>query len=255
MELSKVIDPRGPDNHLHPNVVSTHGFSRILKPGTHNVVGVYGGCFSNAANNIATASDGRYPPFPPVSYPSKSFTDIKTKGNWVGKYGKDGYVLFGFDNGTDVISFPSYVGNITSYYMWGGGPHRPQSHFRGTSQDKEAYLEPPSGKHTRSLGSIGDEVVQGRGLVFDIPTVDGNALRTASRRISIYMVAKDPVDEFVIKAMDYKSRSNIAPLPEIRDFQGGMYWSIEYDGGMRIRLTPRFGSAAISAIFFDTIVN
>jgi len=249
------VDPRRLDNHLHPNVVSSLGFSRILKPGTYTVVGVYGGCFSNGANAIATASDGRYPPFPPLSYPSKSFTDVKTKGNWVGNYGKDGYVLFGFDNGTDVFSMPSYVTNITSYYMWGGGRHRPKSQFRGTSQDMEAYLEAPSGKHARSLGSIGDEVVQGRGLVFDVPTVNNNALRTANRRISIYMVAKDPVDEFVIKAMDYQSRSNIAPLPKIRDFQDGMYWSIEYNGGMRIRLTPRFGSTAISAIFFDTIVN
>ena len=37
-------------------------------------------------------------PFPPPSWPGQFLgSDSETQGNWIGKYGSDGYVLFGFD--------------------------------------------------------------------------------------------------------------------------------------------------------------
>ena len=57
-----------------------------------------------------SGSDSRRPPvaagagpFPPAVYPASWSLDYATKGEWISKYGADGYTLFGFDsNGTDV---------------------------------------------------------------------------------------------------------------------------------------------------------
>ena len=155
------------------------------------------------------------------------------------------------------MSLPSYAGNVTKYYMWGGGPHDPQSHFRGKSQTNATYLQSPSKKGWRALGSIGNEVREGRGLVIDIPILESNLHSSLPTRriyrISVYMVASDPDDEFVVKAMDYRSRSSIAPLASIRDHSNGIYWTIEYSSGVRLRFAPLSGATTINAIFFERI--
>ena len=109
----------------------------------------------------------------------------------------------------------------------------------------------------RALGSIGNEVTVGRGLVIDIAPTEMNdeTLQSGDRtiRISMYLVGTNASDEVVVKAMDYKSRSNIAPLVAIRNFDGGVYCRLEYPSGVRIRILPRFGATTVSGIFFDTI--
>ena len=230
-------------------------FSEVLEPGQHAISGRYGGCQNFNDMAIVTTPDSLYPPFPPVNYPATTQLDPKTQGNWKGSYGEDGYILFGFDNGNDIAILPSYVGNVTKYYMWGGGPHDPPSHFRGQSQTDATYLQRPSKDGLRALGSIGEEVREGRGLVIDIPTTESNPPSVAKRvyRISIYMVANDAKDAFVIKAMDYSTRSSIAPLASISDHINGTYWTIQYSSGVRLRVAPLSGPTAISAIFFDRI--
>lgn len=42
-------------------------------------------------------------------------TDTTTQGNWIGAYGRDGYVLPHLLNGVDLQSIPSYVGSYTAY--------------------------------------------------------------------------------------------------------------------------------------------
>ena len=141
--------------------------------------------------------------------------------------------------------------------MWGGGPHDPPSHFRAKSQTNATYLQSPSKESWRALGSIGDEVREGRGLVIDVRILESNLHSSLPNnqtyRVSVYMVASDANDEFVVKAMDYKSRSSIAPLASIRDHSNGIYWTIEYSSGVRLRFAPLSGATTASAIFFDRI--
>ena len=242
---------------LHPHLASSLVFSELLEPGQYVIVGKYGACQRLGALPIGTTSDSPYPPFPPLAYPAATQVDSETRGNWKGMYGTNGFILCGFDNGKGVVSLPSYAGNVTKYYMWGGGPHDPQSHFRGKSQTNATYLQSPSKKGWRALGSIGDEVREGRGLVIDIPILESNlhsSLPTRQiYRISVYMVASDPDGEFVVKAMDYRSRSSIAPLAAIRDHSNGTYWTIEYSSGVRLRFAPLSGATTINAIFFERI--
>jgi len=203
--------------------------------------------------NSKMSSDFPHPPFPPVNYPASTQLDITTHGNWKGNYGADGYILFGFNNGTDVTKLPTYVGNVSKYYMWGGGPHNPANHFRGRSKSDASYLASPSDEEKwRALGSIGNEVSAGRGLVVDIPITE-NADSEHVYRVSVYMATQAANNEFVIKAMDYSTRSSIAPLASIQNHTNGTYWSIEYTSGVRLRFAPMFGAAAISAVFFDRV--
>ena len=246
-------DDLGFGHRLHPQFMSTVGFSRLLQPGHHVVLGKYSGCIDMGGQISKMRSDSPYPPFPPVDYPASTQMDITTHGNWKGNYGADGYILFGFNNGTDVTKLPTYVGNVSKYYMWGGGPHDPANHFRGRSKTDASYLESPSDEEKwRALGSIGNEVSAGRGLVVDIPITE-NADSEHVYRVSVYMVTQAANNEFVIKAMDYSTRSSIAPLVSIQNHTNGIYWSIEYTSGVRLRLAPMYGATTISAVFFDRV--
>ena len=71
--------------------------------------------------------------------------------------------------------------------------------------------------------------------------------------MTMYMVAEGATDELTVKAMDFDSRNNIAPLPHLQDLGGGVYWTVEYGAGIRLRVVPLFplGPARIAAIFFD----
>jgi len=246
-------DVLGPSHTLHPHFVSILKFSELLEPGQYTVVAKYGGCQDVGSSSISKTSDSPYPPFPPADYPATTNIDMKTRGDWKGKYGADGFILFGFDNGKDVSSLPSYIiGNVTKYYMWGGGPHDPPSHFRGRSQVNETYLQNPSEEPWRALGSVGDEVQAGRGLVIDIP-IEPSSPAKFLHCISIYMVANDQNDEFVVKAMDYKTRSSIALVASVRDHSNGVYLTIKYPSGVRLRFAPLFGATTVSAVFFDRV--
>ena len=54
-----------------------------------------------------------------------------------------------------------------------------------------------------------------------------------------------------IRVMDLETLNPIAPEPELKDFAGGLYWSLTYDRGVRLRVMPIDGDSGFSAIFFD----
>ena len=115
--------------HLHPSVVAAHAFVSV-EAGKHTVTasfqqsctprmsaaGAAGGAAAinstAAATSVATGMHARrpvanavdsssgkglpsVPPFPPAVYSGSWTTDATTRGNWIGKYGADGYQLFG----------------------------------------------------------------------------------------------------------------------------------------------------------------
>ena len=90
---------------------------------------------------------GHCPPFAPAHYPATSTVVAgKSGGDWKGAFGADGYVLFGFDNGTDVVVLPEYVVSI-------GRGERSKSSFVGRDAGNASFLENPKGG-ARALGVI-----------------------------------------------------------------------------------------------------
>ena len=76
--------------------------------------------------------------------------------------------------------------------------------------------------------------------------------------VGVYMVAVAPqkdgpghASQQAIRAMDLQSLSPIAKLPLVSEFEGGVYWRLVYDRGVRLRLMPVFGGATVSAVIFD----
>ena len=64
---------------------------------------------------VLAVNPSRLYPFPPAQYPARSASvDSTTAGNWTGKYGAAGYVLYAFDDAGDAVErLPSFVKNIT----------------------------------------------------------------------------------------------------------------------------------------------
>ena len=60
--------------------------------------------------------------------------------------------------------------------------------------------------------------------------------------------------EQVIRTLDLETKSPIAAeaRSHVRDFRGGVYWTLRYDRGVRLRIMPLYGNARLSAIFFDS---
>jgi len=117
-----VSEELGTMTSIHPDVASSLLYSNPIAPGRHSVLGLYGGCRTQetSASRIGTASDSPYPPFLPEEYPAQTSIDAKTRGDWIGKFGNEGHLLFGFDDGEDLVQLPPYVG-VQSYFMSGGG--------------------------------------------------------------------------------------------------------------------------------------
>jgi hypothetical protein len=51
--------------------------------------------------------------------------------------------------------------------------------------------------------------------------------------------------------MDLETLNPIAPEPQLKEFPGGLYWSLTYDRGVRLRVMPIDGDSGFSAVFFD----
>ena len=51
--------------------------------------------------------------------------------------------------------------------------------------------------------------------------------------------------------MDLAPLNPIAPEPLLQAFPGGLYWTLTYDRGVRLRVMPIDGDSGFSAVFFD----
>lgn len=243
---------------IHADVAASLGYSALLPPGEHVVEAVYESCSPVAESAPATAAAASFPPFGPAVWRAEGAYDRVTRGNWVTKYGKAGFVLFGFDNGTDVAKLPAWCTNVSAVRHGFPGVRPLKRTFHGASKANVTFLQPPPGSARgalRRLGSVGDECSDGcQGSVLDV-----NISRVGKQvTISVYLVALAPqadgpghAAQLAIRAMDLQTLSPIARLPLVSDFEGGVLWSLTYDRGVRLRLMPVYGGATVSALFLD----
>ena len=113
--------------HFTPTVASSLLFFRIQMGGSHTISAKYvGNCQSHGSTTGATnkrptdskteytsAGIPHFPPFPVPRYPASVSVDNVSSGDGIFKYGSDGYILFGFQNGADLTSLPPYIKNVT----------------------------------------------------------------------------------------------------------------------------------------------
>ena len=176
--------------------------------------------------------NGVTPPFhePPVTFPATFLgEDTVSHGDWGGRYGKDGYVLFNhYGNGKDKASLPPYVSSVNSYMK--------------SSNGKPGYRAGPAG-----LYSGDPEACQQSFLV----TIQVKGQQ--KYQVALYFADYD--DKGRRQAVDLFDESSlrlVAPTKIVRDFRGGKYLIYSYDRSARFRIYQVRGeNAVLNGIFFD----
>lgn len=284
--------------HFIPTRASQLLFVRIPNAGFHNVTASYH-CKSrqsssdgkNTTESGATAVGiPHVPPFPIPKYPAIATSDQKSHGDGLATYGTDGYVLFGFDNGTDRINLPSYIKNVTARTHGFTGWNSLERTFVGTSKCDPRFLSDPKSNRfervptsgvelrrcqgtNRSLGMISlseDEGFDAGFLVLDVEisesmefgdrlTSELSPLDTKKQNnteinsefdLSIYCVAQHKGEKHAIRVMDLESLNVIAPTGFVTNYTGGVWWTFRYHSSMRFRIMTIDG-IRISAVTFS----
>ena len=245
--------------------VEERWFTELLPPGRHTVVARYTVDASVApppppSETDAEESPGarsRHAPFPPAEFPVKTSNDTTTHGTgWLDKYGSSGWVLYGFDDGNTRTKLPPFVNNIT--FSLGAG-HVAGPAVLCTASD-ERCLEDPADKTKRSLG----------GVSWPLQVIDINSTLGTSYKLAIYCVADaappakgkpPPVaipahpPQHALRIMDLSPGAGhlnpVATTINFHNFSSGVWWVLEADRPLRIRMQGMYGASAISALAFS----
>lgn len=208
----------------------------------------------------------KYAPFPDPSYSASIIgVDRNSGGDGLYHYGQDGYLLVGClnnatDHQSDVSNLPDYIRNATvlghGYYGW-MEPKRELVDASDSPTSKRTYL-PECIPGKRSLGRVGVNSVGGEEpdwnsvlIHIEVETDEKESMAMDEPfQVSLYFVAKTKSDKFAIQVMDLDSLNNISPTTAIDEYQDGVWWTVQYNKSMRLRLMNMQG-LHLSAIGFS----
>jgi alpha-L-rhamnosidase len=195
--------------------------------------------------DIKVAYSGKTPTFTDVPYHFPTTfvkEDRTTSGNWGGKYGHDGSVLFGESAGKDRIQLPAYVASVIHRQGRTGGWTAPV--------DSRALAQSPTNGEARCIGALycGNPAACQQCLVVDV------ALKQpAEYQLALYFVDLDRKGRRQsVELFDLKSRKLVAPTRVYSNFIGGIYAVYNCRQSVRIRVNHiRGDNAVLSGLFFD----
>lgn len=167
--------------------------------------------------------------------------DSLTSGNWNGKYGKQGYALFGYS--TDVVSkkLPAYVEAVTlqknGVVVWDT-----------LSPDARVLSAPGNTKKTAAA-----IITKDPDACYQTMTIDIGLKENHPCHLSMYFLDWDKQDRrSAVEIFDLESLNIIAPVEMVRNYEKGKYISFTINKSVRIRINHVRGkNAAVSGIFFD----
>ncbi|MGH7940377.1 MAG: alpha-L-rhamnosidase C-terminal domain-containing protein [Limisphaerales bacterium] len=179
----------------------------------------------------------------PLVYPDAVKTrsqDDTTRGNWGGVYGKDGYVLFGYNGGkTNLEQLPSYVQSVTVL---------PRSvtvtRWAHDVSDPRALAPDSRNEGTRNATSLYSRNT----LVVDIRLKQPHPFRLAAYAVDYDRQNRaEAVDIYNLPAL-----TRAAPTQAVREYQDGKYVIVDCHDSVRLRFDRIRGpNAGVSGIFFD----
>ena len=205
------------------------------------------------AYRFAVAYGGTTPSYvePPAIFPARFVgEDAKTRGNWGGVYGKDGYVLCNYDgNGADKMVLPAYISAV-NYYMSGSGMPNMTVWAAGTNDARA--LAPDSGNGTSRTAAglyTGDPAACQQAF-----TVTINVNGRHDYQVALYFADWDDKGRrLAVDMFDEGTLCLIAPTKIVKDFRGGTYLVYSYNKSARFRIYHvRGDNAVLSGIFFDS---
>lgn len=167
--------------------------------------------------------------------------DSLTSGNWNNKYGKEGYMLFGYPKEGVSKKMPAYVDSVilkkNGVVVWDS-----------LSTDNRVLTVP--GMANKSAAAI---ITKDPDPTFQTMTVDVKLKEGHPYQLSMYFLDYDKQDRrSSIEIFDLETLNIIAPVAMIRDYGQGKYISFSFNKSVRIRINHVRGkNAALSGIFFD----
>lgn len=170
--------------------------------------------------------------------------DSVTGGNWKGRYGSEGMVLFNaLKHGKHIQKLPPYLND-----------------FR-LSRYKDVHVDAVgsngllvNNNADKILGAIAtkDYNICEQSMIIDLPVRDRNR-----HRISLYFLDQDNQGRrSAIEIFNMNSLDLISPMIYVRNYEKGKYVSFEFEGPIRIRVNQVRGiNVILSGLFFDNKVR
>lgn len=197
------------------------------------------------------------PAFPPPSWPARVVAiDTWTQGEWVGRFGAEGFVLASFSNASSPAGDASRLPPWVAWYR--------------QIRDSNSWLLPNPNADPRALQAPSGAAADGRAIgcwyagMTDFVDV---ALTAAAEgtwwRLAVYLVDYDagqPSHESLrnrratVALMDLATLEPAAPTQYLDAFVGGTWVVFELNSSARVRVSQLEGdNAVISALAFDLV--
>ncbi|MDO6431952.1 glycosyl hydrolase [Flavitalea sp. BT771] len=178
----------------------------------------------------------------PWNYPiDKLVQDSVTSGNWKGRYGKEGFVLFNQpEKGKHLQKLPGYLSSVVL---------RNEANVHLDIPGDNSVLTDTSG----NASSFGAVITQDPIPLLETMTIDLQVTGNQQHQVALYFLDWDnKARRSGIEVFDGRTLKLIAPVQLIRTYKGGKYLVFNYSGSIRIRVNQVRGpNAAVSGLFFD----
>jgi hypothetical protein len=208
---------------------------------------VYFDAVQSGDYSFQVAYSGKTPGYQelPWLYPvSKITVDSTTGGNWGGRYGSDGYVVFtGDKNKSEIRKLPGYISDLKSNL----GVNQ---QWTESTDDPRAPAWSPDNGFPRSAGAIR---TQNASACLQTMTVDISLKQEQPYQVALYFVDWDDQRRKVeIEMFDLGTREILAPVQVVGNYSKGKYLVYQFDKSVRFRINMvNEPNATLSAIFFD----
>lgn len=168
--------------------------------------------------------------------------DENTQGNWIGKYGSKGYMLFSYDEaGAHRVKLPTECRSIIL--------NKNVNWHDNTLADTPGALEDPSYPGQKRMGG---SITGDPNVCMQSFTIDVDYRSDKPYRLSLYMVDPTGDRRSAIELFDLDNRRILMPVQMVRAYRNGKYLTFTIDRPVRIRICQVRGDNAVcSALFFD----
>lgn len=160
--------------------------------------------------------------------------DTATKGNWVGKYGTDGFWIANDSSNAPPV-YAALNFNGASVYTW-----------NGSTSDARALLTRPTGSPSARIAST---YYSNTSFTLDLNLNDNQ-----QHIVALYLLDFDDGRSENIQIFDANNPTTMLDSQAVSGFQKGEYLVWKIQGHVQIRFTTTGGlNAVVSGIFFSTL--
>ena len=197
------------------------------------------------------------PPFPAPSWPAIVLQiDTWTKGNWIKRFGSDGYVLASFSNSSvssppDVVNLPTYISSV-----------------RSSGRSSNSWVSPQPNTDERALQDplgFGRAIGCWYSMYTDFVDIWMDATAETSGlwyQLAVYAVDYDngdpshdglPQRKQTVALLNIHTLEAAAPIQYLDDYTGGVWIVYELNTSARVRFSMLHGyNNVLSALMFDS---